>query len=210
MTTGVALIGQVARRGSSTPASCLIGLGWSALSTTGITTTVAPWFERHQGRSMTLAIMGASVGAIVGVPLLLLPSAELGLGGGLLAAGVAGGRRAAAARRGVLRFRGPEEIGQQRDGGARWLKADAARSRAAGRDARQPVAAAVERRSRLRPRPHGADRLHHPSRDGGRTAAGTAGGGPAGQRHRAARLRRPPDPGAHRRRRAACGGWHAW
>jgi predicted MFS family arabinose efflux permease len=117
MTTGVALIGQVAEPWQLYPCFVLLGLGWSALSTTAITTTVAPWFERHQGRSMTLAIMGASVGAIAGVPLLLLSVAELGLGGGLLAAGVAGAAVLVPLVAVVLRHRGPADIGQQPDGG---------------------------------------------------------------------------------------------
>ena len=62
--TGVALIGQVSAPWQLYPCFVLVGIGWSALSTTGISATVAPWFERHQGRSITLAIMGASVGAI--------------------------------------------------------------------------------------------------------------------------------------------------
>jgi predicted MFS family arabinose efflux permease len=66
---------------------------------------------------MTLAIMGASVGAIAGVPLLLLSVAELGLGGGLLAAGVAGAAVLVPLVAVVLRHRGPADIGQQPDGG---------------------------------------------------------------------------------------------
>ena len=63
---GVALIGQVRAPWQLYPCFVLVGIGWSTLSTTGLAATVAPWFERHQGRSITLAIMGASVGAIVG------------------------------------------------------------------------------------------------------------------------------------------------
>jgi MFS family permease len=77
---GVALIGQVSAPWQLYPCFVLVGIGWSTLSTTGLSATVAPWFERHQGRSITLAIMGASVGAIVGVPLLLAVLARLGLG----------------------------------------------------------------------------------------------------------------------------------
>ena len=80
MTLGVALIGQVTAPWQLYPCFVLIGIGWSTLSTTGIAATVAPWFERHQGRSMALAIMGASVGAIVGVPLLLFAIRQFGLG----------------------------------------------------------------------------------------------------------------------------------
>ncbi len=117
MATGVALIGQVTTPWQLYPCFVLVGIGWSTLSTTGITTTVAPWFERHQGRSMTLAIMGASVGAIVGVPLLLLSVATLGLGGGLMAAGIVAAVILTPLVIVVLRHRGPADIGQQRDGG---------------------------------------------------------------------------------------------
>ena len=82
MCLGVALIGQVSAPWELYPCFVLVGIGWSTLSTTGITATVAPWFERHQGRSMTLAIMGASVGAILGVPVLLLALGKFGLGQG--------------------------------------------------------------------------------------------------------------------------------
>lgn len=117
MTAGVALIGQVTESWQLYPCFVLIGLGWAALSTTAIATTVAPWFERHQGRSMTLAIMGASIGAMAGVPLLLLAVAELGLGGGLAAAGAIGAVVLVPLVAVVLRHRGPADLGQQPDGG---------------------------------------------------------------------------------------------
>lgn len=118
MALGVAAIGHVSAPWQLYPCFVLVGIGWSTLSTTGITATVAPWFERHQGRSITLAIMGASVGAILGVPLLLLALRRLGLADGLaVVAGVAAlvllpliGT--------VLRHRGPGELGLRRDGDA--------------------------------------------------------------------------------------------
>lgn len=113
---GAALIGQVSAPWQLFPCFVLLGLGWSTLSMTGITTTVAPWFERHQGRSMTLAIMGASVGAIAGVPLLLLAIGRFGLSHGLIVVGVVTGLVLAPLIWHVLRFRGPGELGQQRDG----------------------------------------------------------------------------------------------
>ncbi len=118
MATGVASIGQVSAPWQLYPCFVLLGFGWSTLSMTGITTTVAPWFERHQGRSMTLAIMGASVGAIVGVPLLLLAIGELGLGRGLIAAGVVAVLLLGPLIAIVLRYRGPADLGLQRDGEA--------------------------------------------------------------------------------------------
>jgi MFS family permease len=118
MGTGVALIGQTRAAWQLYPCFALIGVGWSCLSTTGITATVAPWFERHQGRSMTLAIMGASVGAIVGVPLLLLALKAFGLGPGLLVAGLSCMALLIPLIWTVLRYRGPADLGLQRDGDA--------------------------------------------------------------------------------------------
>lgn len=118
MATGVTLIGQVTAPWQLYPCFVLLGFGWSSLSMTGITTTVAPWFERHQGRSMTLAIMGASVGAMAGVPLLLLSIGELGLAHGLTAAGFAAVLLLGPLIAIVLRYRGPADLGLHRDGEA--------------------------------------------------------------------------------------------
>ena len=82
MTLGVAASARSTTRWQLYPCFVLIGIGWATLSTTGIAATVAPWFERHQGRSMALAIMGASVGAIVGVPALQFAIRQFGLGRG--------------------------------------------------------------------------------------------------------------------------------
>ncbi|CAN5913637.1 MFS transporter [soil metagenome] len=118
MATGVALIGQVTASWQLYPCFALIGFGWSTLSTTGIAATVAPWFERHQGRSVTLAIMCASVGAILGVPLLLQVLQRLGLGLGLLAVALVAVLVLLPLIGWVLRFRGPAELGLRRDGDA--------------------------------------------------------------------------------------------
>ena len=118
MSLGVASIGQVAALWQLYPCFVLIGLGWAALSTTGLAATVAPWFERHQGRSMALAIMGASVGAILGVPALLFAIQRFGLANGLALVGGGAGIVLLPLIARVLRFRRPEEIGLQRDGHA--------------------------------------------------------------------------------------------
>lgn len=133
LSTGVALIGQVRQPWQLYPCFALIGIGWSTLSTTGITATVAPWFERHQGRSMTLAIMGASVGAIIGVPLLLLALGRLGLEGGLIAAGATAALVLMPLVAIVLRYRGPADLGLRRDG-------EAPAAAAAGEVTPRPVA----------------------------------------------------------------------
>ncbi len=115
---GVALSGQVSTPWQLYPCFVLVGIGWSTLSTTGISATVAPWFERHQGRSITLAIMGASVGAIAGVPLLLLALARLGLGPGLATAALVAAAVLLPLIGWILRFRGPADLGLRRDGDA--------------------------------------------------------------------------------------------
>lgn len=128
---GVALIGRVTQAWQLYPCFVLIGIGWSTLSTTGISATVAPWFERHQGRSLTLAIMGASVGAIAGVPLLLVALAKLGLATGLLVAGGTATALLLPLILTVLRYRGPADLGLARDG-------EPAASTAATRSSRRP------------------------------------------------------------------------
>jgi len=117
LAAGPCLIGQVSAPWQIYPCFVVLGLGWAILSTTGITTTVAPWFERHQGRSMTLAVMGASLGAIVGVPLLLLALHRLGLSLGLAVAGLASAAVLLPMISQVMRFRGPAALGLAPDGG---------------------------------------------------------------------------------------------
>ena len=116
LASGVALIGQVSQSWQLYPCFALVGVGWSTLSTTGISATVAPWFERHQGRSMTLAIMGASIGAIVGAPLILLALKRLGLANGLIAVGATAAVVLVPLVAIVLRYRGPGDLGLPRDG----------------------------------------------------------------------------------------------
>jgi MFS family permease len=116
MCSGVVLIGQVDRPWQLYPSFGLVGIGWASLSTTGISATVAPWFERHQGRSITLAMMGASFGAIIGVPLLLYMIDRMGLRAGLFIVGVGSAMVLLPLIAVVLRYRGPKDLGLQRDG----------------------------------------------------------------------------------------------
>ena len=48
-----------------------LGVGRACLSAMTISTTLAPWFERHQGRAVSTALLGASVGGMIATPLLL-------------------------------------------------------------------------------------------------------------------------------------------
>jgi MFS family permease len=58
---GIALASGVIEVGRATVpwqvylAVLLMGIGWAGLSTTAVATTLAPWFDRHQGRATSIA-----------------------------------------------------------------------------------------------------------------------------------------------------------
>ena len=66
----------------------LMGTGWAGLSTTAVATTLAPWFDRHQGRATSIASLGASLGGMIGAPLLLFGIAWIGFASTTLVAGI--------------------------------------------------------------------------------------------------------------------------
>jgi MFS family permease len=112
----VAALGQVATPAEMFAAFIVMGFGYASISLTGLSATIAPWFERHQGRSVAIALMGASIGAMLVIPLLVHTIQAFGfrvavLGGGLLAIITLVPLAAI-----VLRYRRPEELGQGRDG----------------------------------------------------------------------------------------------
>lgn len=75
---GVAAMGHVAVPWQTYAAFLVMGIGWACLSMTAVATTLAPWFERHQGRAVSIASLGASVGGLAGVPVLLFGIDRLG------------------------------------------------------------------------------------------------------------------------------------
>ncbi|MBN9428460.1 MAG: MFS transporter [Burkholderiales bacterium] len=79
LATGVALVGFVQAYWQLYFVFLLMGVSWASLSVTSMSSTVAPWFERRQGLSITIAMMGASIGAIVVAPLLLAGVTRFGL-----------------------------------------------------------------------------------------------------------------------------------
>jgi hypothetical protein len=96
----------------------LIGLGYACLSLTGLTAAIGPWFERHQGRSTAIALMGASIGGMIVVPLLVVSVDRFGFtptisGSSLLTAAVLLPLVAV-----VLCYRGPSELRLVLDRGA--------------------------------------------------------------------------------------------
>lgn len=69
--TGIAAIGRVEAPSQAYAAFFVMSFGWACLSLTAVATTLAPWFERHQGRAVSIASLGASIGGMTGVPVLL-------------------------------------------------------------------------------------------------------------------------------------------
>jgi len=88
MATGIIAIGQITEPWQAFIAFPIMGLGWSCLSTIAISATIAPWFERFQGRAISIALLGASLGGMLGVPICLILVALLGFTQAMVAIGV--------------------------------------------------------------------------------------------------------------------------
>ncbi len=118
---GIALAGGVIEIGHATApwqaylAFLLMGVGWAGLSTTAVATTLAPWFDQHQGRAMSIASLGASAGGMIGAPALLLGIARIGFASTTIAAGVVAVTVVLPLAALVLRHR-PQDIGLLPDG----------------------------------------------------------------------------------------------
>lgn len=90
LAAGVSLLPQAHAVWQLYAAFAVLGVGMSCLSTVAIGTTLAPWFEVHQGRAMSTAMLGASLGGMLGTPLLMAGIRHLGFAHtAWLAAGVA-------------------------------------------------------------------------------------------------------------------------
>lgn len=79
MAAGVLGIGLAQSIVQAWLAFAVMGIGWASLSAAAVAAMIAPWFEKHQGRAVSIAAIGASVGGVVGVPVLLFAIAQLGL-----------------------------------------------------------------------------------------------------------------------------------
>ena len=114
--TGVAALGLLEALWQLFAAFVCMGIGYSTMSVSGLSAAIAPWFERHQGRSVALALTGASVGAMVVVPLLVLSIAHWGFATAILGAAVVMMICMLPLTVVVMRFRAPAELGLGRDG----------------------------------------------------------------------------------------------
>jgi MFS family permease len=88
LAVGVIEIGQATVPWEAYLAFLFMGIGWAGLSTTAVATTLAPWFDKHQGRATSIASLGASVGGIIGAPVLLFGIARIGFASTTIVAGV--------------------------------------------------------------------------------------------------------------------------
>lgn len=79
LSAGVFLIGQVREPWHVFAAFSLSGLGFSCISVTTLSAALSPWFERHQGRAVSTAMLGASIGGMTSTPLLIFAISRFGL-----------------------------------------------------------------------------------------------------------------------------------
>jgi MFS family permease len=140
MASGVAGVGQVSAPWQAYVAFLAMGMGWACLSTTAVATTLAPWFEKHQGRAVSIASLGASAGGMIGGPALLLGIGRLGLAATTSVAGLVAALVLLPLAWFVLRHK-PEDMGLWPDGepahgvaqtanAPRWTRAAALRTNA--------------------------------------------------------------------------------
>jgi MFS family permease len=115
---GVAAMGHVATPWQLHAAFVCMGLGYATMSVIGLSATIAPWFERYQGRAVAMALAGASVGAMVVVPLVTLSIARHGFSATTTGAAAVVAVTLVPLALVVLRHRGPSELGLGRDGTA--------------------------------------------------------------------------------------------
>ena len=139
---GVAAMGHVAAPWQLYTAFVCMGLGYAAMSVIGLSATIAPWFEKYQGRAVAMALTGASVGAMIVVPLVALSIARHGFAATTMGAAAIAAITLVPLALVVLRYRGPAELGLGRDGAAlpdaglgtgvaaapAWTRAEALRS----------------------------------------------------------------------------------
>lgn len=115
MAAGIVAIGQITQPWQAFIAFPMMGLGWSCLSTIAVSATIAPWFERYQGKAISTVLLGASLGGMLGVPITLLLVSWLGFSWAMTTIGIVVVTSVVPISLFVLRRR-PEDMGLQPDG----------------------------------------------------------------------------------------------
>jgi MFS family permease len=142
LAAGVAAVGRLEALWQLYAAFLCMGLGYATMSVTGLSATIAPWFERHQGRSIALALTGASVGAMLVVPVLVFGIVALGFAEATLWAAITVVLVMTPLALVVLRVRRPADLGLARDGGLlEAVSAEAQGPTAAGKSGAPSAAA---------------------------------------------------------------------
>ncbi len=113
---GIVAVGRLEELWQLFAAFACMGVGYATMSVAGLSATIAPWFERHQGRSITLALTGASVGAMVVVPLLVMAIARWGFAEATMLSALLVVVCMLPLSLVIFRFRGPGELGLGKDG----------------------------------------------------------------------------------------------
>jgi len=86
MAGAVVLMGQVDAPWQLYLADTVLAFGWAGTSLAMISATLGLWFDRKRGMAISLALNGASLGGIVGVPLLVIAIGQFGFPRAMIAA----------------------------------------------------------------------------------------------------------------------------
>src|SRR3978361_177367 len=88
MASAAALVGQVTAPWQLYAVNALLAFGWAGTSLGMITNTLGLWFAKKRGMAISLALNGASLGGLAGVPLMVAAIGYLDFAGAMAAAAV--------------------------------------------------------------------------------------------------------------------------
>ena len=86
MAAGAALVGQVTAPWQLYVAYALISFGWAGTSLAAINNTLGLWFDKRRGMAISYALNGASIGGVVGIPLMVWAIGKFGFAPTMIAA----------------------------------------------------------------------------------------------------------------------------
>ncbi|MEW6767082.1 MAG: MFS transporter [Pseudomonadota bacterium] len=88
MAVGIALVGQIKSIWQLYAVYGLISFGWAGTSLAAINNTLGLWFDKRRGMAISYALNGASIGGVIGVPLLVAAIGKFGFAGTQIVAGI--------------------------------------------------------------------------------------------------------------------------